>query len=380
MYPKNRTTSACLVNRRLRGDRPVRDQKGNLGSVLLLALIPLVVAMAALAYDISHMVTVQSQLQTAVEAAALSGAQTLIDNPDNAEYHALEVCAENHADGEPVSNDVQQTTVTSLAKMPTVTDGGAVQVTAQRQVEHIYARIFGRYGDGVTATATAGPGAPIQDLGNNQAFPLVVSLDVVPNSGPGRGAGHGNGNNSDSSLGIDTTPMYLKQVGDNVNFYINSQVFKNAAFTSFQEQPANANYITTAMDMFLGLVEEIPGYVPALSVGDFVNLNNGIAGERHLVNDPRRSLLIQKQYIVVPVITGDPAYTQSREVVGFITVKVNSVTATQQGGVVQTISGTLVQGLAKGNGRNFPSTDPNATALNNISARAIRLLPDSEIY
>ncbi len=151
-----------------------------MGALLIAALILCSLAIGALAVDFSHMDAVRSELQNAVDAAALAGASDLVNNPDQAETHAIEVAAANTADGRPLTNDGAGTTVSVQVTPSTGSDPGEVEVSASITVEHLLAKIFGRNSDTLTARSTAGGGNSIVSLSGNQAFPLAVSIDAVP--------------------------------------------------------------------------------------------------------------------------------------------------------------------------------------------------------
>ncbi len=352
---------------------PARGQRGSLAAVLFAGLILICAAVGAIGYDLAHVVTAQNELLNAVEAAAIGGAQSLSDGAQMAEYHALETAERNFADGDPVSNGSPGTTVVAVAQDPDIQDPGFVEVSAERVVEHRLARIFSRATDTVVARAVAGAGGPARKVSSNQLFPLAMSIDTVPRAAGGNGNGNGGGN---SQPAIDSIPLNQKRIGDTVQLYINSQQYKNAAFTSLTEPTANANWIRSAVDQYIGLADKIPGFMPSVEIGDSIYLNNGVVGQKHLARDPRYTMLLGMPYIVVPVISGNPPFNQTRSVVGFIAIKVTDVTINQAGGVVETISGTLVSGLVTGQTGELPASGSAQTdaALEELSAQVIRLV------
>jgi len=321
----------------------------------------------------------QGELQNAVDAAAIGGAKTLGIEPENAEYHALEIAAGNDTDGWPVDNETAGTKVTAVATPPTTNDPGQMEVTATRQLQHMLAVLFDRFNDTITATAIAGTGGTVDDLYEGQAFPLIVSADTVPGIVNGNGVGNGRGNVGNTAS-FDPVPLYLKNIGDEVHLYINSQIFKNAAFTSFTMNPVNATYIKSAIDQYLGIEKYEAGTIPSVEKGDDIYMINGVAGQKHLAQDPRKDLLMARPYIVLPVISGNVPFNQTAEVIGFIAVKVTDVTINQSGGEVETITGTLVHGLVAGEHWTVSQTQNllgNLLSVDHLAPNTIRLMPSS---
>ncbi|MBI4533790.1 MAG: hypothetical protein HY711_07560 [Candidatus Melainabacteria bacterium] len=340
-----------------------RAPKGSLGAVLFGIVLFAILGIGAFALDFAHVLTVQSELQNATDAAALAGAQDLTTNFDNVVPRALQVASSNRADGKAVSNQSPGAIITVNPIPPNLPlDTGSVTVTASMSIRHMLAPIFGRTVDTLVSQSTAGSSGSLNRLGSNQAFPLAVSLDAVPR------------NNN-----IDGQPLYSRQLGDTVDFYINSQQVKNASFTSFTECSSNANYIKGAVAQSLGLEPVQPGFIPSIQVGDSININNGVVGQKHLARSPQFEALTSQPILILPVITGTPPYNQSRQVVGFIGVRVTTVTINQSGGEVETITGTLVRQLARGRGGPTGQTgSPVAdAALLDLSASPLRLLANN---
>lgn len=305
---------------------PTRSARGSLGAVMLAGAVLIVLLISVLAVEFAHTLAVQNELQNSTDAGALAGAHDLWTDLANCEANARAVTAMNKADGHAVVEGVSGTRVSVQVTPPTPLTPGSVEVAASMPIRHLIAPLLGRFTDVVSATSVAGTSGQLFQLFSGQGFPLVPSLTAVPRQN-----------------GVDGTPLYQRRLGDTVTFYINSQQVKNAAFTSFTESSANANYIKSAISQALGLSPEIPGFIPAVSIGDEVNLNNGVVGQQELAKDPLLSALTAPdRVLVLPVITGDPAFNQSRPVVGFIGFQVTSVTFGQGRGIVETITGRLV--------------------------------------
>lgn len=155
-------------------------------------------------------------------------------------------------------------------------------------------------------------------------------------------------------------PLSSANVGDTVVFYINSQQYKNAAFTSLTEKETNANWIDNAIEQSLGLQSPIPGYIPSVKAGDDIYLMNGVAGQKKLASDPDYTALVNKKVLFLPVISGNPPFNQSQKCIGFIAVRVTDVEINQSGGVVESITCKIIRAIGPGTSTT-PIDSGNAT-------------------
>jgi hypothetical protein len=74
-------------------------------------------------------------------------------------------------------------------------------------------------------------------------------------------------------------------------------------------------------------------------------------------------------------MSGEPPYNQERNVVGFVTIKVNGVKINQSGGAVEVINTTLVKGLSRGEGGIPRSGNSNLDqAMKELSPGVVRLI------
>lgn len=397
-----------------------RKEKGILAPFALLALIIAAFAVLALGLDLAHMVYVQNELQTATDAAALSGAQRLADGAGVAEQRAYDVCAMNTANGKTI--DDPDATVTVMVTPNVPGDPGEVTVTAEMEVEHLLAKIFGRTSDMLLTTSTAGAGGSTKSLSGDQAFPFAISLD----------AGHGPGQ-----------PLAGKNVGDVISVTLWPPMAATGGFTTFDDgsvaygielmQPALAApppgggggpdggatgdpyttsdpytggndpgatgmgnttaedlgpgytenegmaYIREAMDQALGLSPERDGYRPLLKVGDYIHLKNGAAGAEHLNNANRANVMVG-QTLILPVIQGGAPYNSTRKIIAFTSVEVTGYKTAQ--GKVKEITGRLAKTIVKGRAGQPLSTGDDAIddALKDISTSVARLItPDTSL-
>ncbi len=311
-----------------------RNESGSLGALMLSALILIVVCIGALATDFAQMLAVKNQLQNAVDAGALAGGQDLWTDVAKAEANAYAVTAKNVADNRLVSNQSPgiQVQVAVTAPAAPATQGKG-QVDGSVQVHNILGGILGRYYDVVTAHAVAGSVGKLQTLNADQAFPLAVSYDSVPaNSG---------------AVGL---PLSSLKIGDIMYLNFNTQKYKNAAWTSLTNPKTNPPYIDPAIDQAIGLKPVVPGYVPSVSIGDDINLTNGVIGEKDMAKSPRYQALIDPDLppLTLPVISGEPPFNQSKKVIGFISFKPTGVILGKGNGPVETLIGTLEKTQLRG--------------------------------
>jgi Flp pilus assembly protein TadG len=342
-----------MNNRRL---RPVRKQVGALGALMFCAVFLIVIAVGAIALDMAHVSSVRTELQNAVDAAALAGAKEIAKDPDNAEQTALEIAGSNNADGKAVDNSIPNRQVTcmvdSISEPPTVT------VDATARVNHMLAPIFGRNSDDISVSSKSAMYQQILTLAANQAFPISVSADQRPN-GPG---------------GTEK-PLNQLHIGDDAVIVVrpSGNPGRNAAWTSFKISSANTNTYVSLIQQNLGLIPpSTTNGIPQLEIGrDTINIDNG-QNVGTGVDSTFSAGIRAKPFIVFPVITGNQ-YNGSRTVVGFATMKVTQITGTNG---TTTFRGRLVKGVVRG----FPGAIPSSgnaqtdAAMQELSAGAVKLL------
>lgn len=327
-----------------------------MGTVLIIPVILMALMFGSMAMDVSHVVSVRQELQSAVDAAAMAGAQSLSTAPDSVEHHAREVCRLNYADGTSVDDASTPMDVSVTVVPSTVTTPGTVRVTAEVTANNILAKIFNNHTTQVRASALAGGTGPLAQMNGTTLFPLAVSLD-------------------DSKKSLNFRPLNELHVGDTFELVINSQQYKNAAFTSFSDPNTNANWIKAAISQSLGLPTNTSVTIPPVKVGDPINLTNGVLGQKALADDPYFSALSQQEVIYLAVVEGSVPFNQSRPLVGFIGVKVNSIAVNKSGGIVEQISVTLKKPLSTGiEGAVAGTTALNTTALNEMAPVSCKLL------
>lgn len=331
----------------------VRSEMGQLASLLVLTTILAVLLSAALAADSVHMHCARVQLQNAADAAALAGALQLDGDGALAQDRAFQVASACVADGRLVGSQSKNTNVNVIVVPSTFGAPGKVEVLAQMYVSHFLMPIMGRAGDWIRVRSVAGPSCIARQCPHNTCFPLAVSWDTVPNG------------NKDQAIALSQM-----HIGDTFRLYINSQKYKNAAFTSFTKDSANAHYIRSAINQILQLEPQVPGLIPSVSVGDNINLNNGVVGQKKLATSPEKEALLALNYIILPAITGDPPFNQARQIIGFIAFDVTAVEVNKTDGAVETITGILKKVAIAS-----PASGPqNWAPIDRLSVQAIKLL------
>ncbi len=122
-----------------------KREEGNALVLIALALVT-ILGFSALAIDIGVMLTARTQLQDAVDAAALAGASGLLFSQAEATNRAIALAGLNDCINQPVVINAANVT------FPTA---GRVQVQASRLLNLFFARVLGINTANITATAAA---------------------------------------------------------------------------------------------------------------------------------------------------------------------------------------------------------------------------------
>jgi hypothetical protein len=344
-----------------------RSQTGAMYTLCAVGFLIMTVGLCAIALDIGHCVVVKGELQKTTDAAAIAGAEDLFKNPTAVQNSANTIAGMNTADGKSVSNKTPDTNVDVQILPQDANNMRRVEVTAHMRIRHMFSGIFGRTSDVISSRSVAGGSGLLTGMPGYSAFPLAVSIDAAP------GTYHGF---PLSPNGFTARPINQAKIGDPIVLYLNSQQYKNAAFTTFTQGPASGGMIHTLIAESLGLASRKTVIIPEVKAGDYIFLNNGIDGEKALAQDPDYSALLAQNAIFLPVISGNPPYNQSRECLGFIAVKVTGVQTNTSAGVVEQINCILVQGLSPGTGGVLPSSgnQQNDQAMQRLALSPIKLL------
>lgn len=332
----------------------MRNERGSLPSLLCLLVVAIIMGLGAFGMDIGHVAAVKHQLQNACDNAAFAGAMDLSTDPDRCESNARAVAQENMADNVAVADGSSAPmNVDVVVNRGSATNFGTVQVTATLRIRHLFAPIFGGFASDITASATAsGAGKLTTMFGGSDGtgtFPMAVGMAALE--------------------GAD--------VGEAITLYLNSQTYKNAAFTSLTEKDANANWLKNAIAQLLGLPAKQEVTIPTVEVGDDIYLNNGIVGQKMLADDPYFTKILEQEVLFLPVMDGDPAYNQTTKVIGFIGVKFTSISRQSNNGMVETMVATIVHPLTDGMSLASMPTTGNATwdaALNGFAPGVVKLI------
>lgn len=208
---------------------PVPKSKRQKGTVLVLITAGIVglAGAAALSVDVGYFFVMRNQLQNAVDAATLAGAQGLIADPGNfssdgqAKRLAIQIAALNRAGGQSVSLSASEITFP---------DGNTVRVQITRPATSFFARVFGVSSVNIQVAAQAvvtpvtGVGGP---NGGMRPWSLVDqfghgALCVPPNDDVVNSPPHGpfNSNPHDWKIG-------------GVTYHVNSDSYKSPYDSSF---------------------------------------------------------------------------------------------------------------------------------------------------
>jgi Flp pilus assembly protein TadG len=319
-----------MNNRHLNG--LLTDQSGALALVTGLVMTVLM-GFAALAFDLSHLYTVRTELQRVVDAAARAGARglrpaalpLLTDPPSdpncaNGAAHALEVAtnAFNKVDtsvvnATDVTVDVGQwnyTTHTFAAGCTLSVNG--VRVTAvRRDISLFFASILGRGPVTETATSTA-----VMDWA--------------------KGVGKG-------TLPIAINKRYVKQ---GTQLYINFTPDPLDDGGWFADPPASASAKT-----FRDYIDNAS--CPPLNVGDLINLQNG--NDSGVLNDLANKLADRNGnwLTFLPIVDCD-RFNGNEPIIGFCPFNITNVDSTSQNkGVYGTVMGVSQSDTADPGGENY---------------------------
>jgi hypothetical protein len=328
--------------------------------MLLLVLLLVIVVFGILAIDIGHNITVRTELQNAVDAGALAGARDYVDADHYglAYNDALSTTMKNSADGMTVGYPSSGSEIKVLSTGPA--NGslpGLCQVNGKMEIPSVLGSFFGQDRSVVSVSARAHGYGSVTAVPANFLFPLAVSADTV--------SGH-------------EQPLYKCHIGDHVTFYLNSRKYTNAAFTGLNA-PGDASSVNDAMEKVLSQNKvSTDNYV---EIGKKISLlNNNL----HRVSDLSRGAiageLVSRGNFILPLITGDGPYIQSRPVDGFVGVHIDGVRTESDGAIA--INATIVKSVVHGK----PGTVGSPTGIfavdqgiQNISPGAVLLSPNTDL-
>lgn len=339
-----------------------RTERGSVAALLPAAILICVIGIGAFALDVSHNVTVRTELQSATDAAALAGARALLEEKTakNCESDALSMAEKNTADGHPVSNTSSDTEVTASSQNTAMESQYSCSVQANTSIQNMFAKLFGRERETINTASHAIAARSITGIPYNAGFPLAISIDTT-NGGA-------------------QSPLMSKKIGDTIIIDLNSQQYKNAAWTSYTLPNPNSNWVNNAIDKILGTNPKEDVTIPRLDIGDTVNFTNGVTQQKELARSDRLEELKSVKGLVLPLMAGEPPYNQARKCVGFITLDVVDVKLNQSGGevmsIIAKITKDIVNGATPGEVRSTNRNDVNQN-LNELSAGTVKLVDEA---
>lgn len=282
-----------------------RNQRGAAATVLLSLFILITMAVSSLAMDIAHAVLVRTQLQNAVDSAALAGAYaaglglSTSSRSASAVAYATAIAAANKADNLSVSNSSPGMSVQISANA--ATSPTTVTVVATRTISPIFSRLVGAYSFPVSARAVATGALGLSTVSNQQVYNLAVSINCVPNSGPQARSPL----NSYTGVGAQNRQF---------NLVLSPQGARNCGWVTDWTNCHN----------------------PSLSVGSSqVNLTSGFISYQTLN-------LYPGQMLIVPLVQESGSFNSKRTVIGVVGFRISSIK------YPDTISGYITTPICKG--------------------------------
>lgn len=337
----------------------MRSNNGVIGiSVCCLAIFVLLM-ISTLALDISHVSLVKTELQNAVDAAALGGAKFIDVDSAEAQKLALTIAARNKADGRFVSRQSGDTKVSVRVVESKQEEPGRITVQATMRIRHVLGPIFGHFTDDVHAIAHAGFTGTADKMDEGRVFPLAISIDALP-----------------AQAGLREFSLQQHQLADSVSLNMDAQEVTNAAFTTFDQNAFDYNALRTFLRQSIHPPEPEDNRVPAVRVGDIIHLSDGLAGQLEL-SSPENMKALEGKIVCFPVFVGYPQQKSDVEVLGFVSGVIESIGFNSGRRVVDTITVKLLKN-AQGahNGRPMETgEDVTDHALRLLSSTTVKLLP-----
>ncbi len=235
----------------------LRSKSGSTILVMMLSCMLVLLGIGTFATDIGHNVVVRTELQNAVDAAALAGVKDLIDpanwNSGASDFDALQVCKSNSADGRAVANSSPGTTVSVTSVPPSSSSQGSCTVNASMVIDNTLARLVDHNFDTVNVSSTAYVGSALSSP-KGALLPVIANISSFMNGGAPLPAG---------------SPVTLRFSADNNSDNAHFTTFSSKANTNVQVQvqaqwdpPGASNQIQTQLQ---GPVAN-PGYATQVQV------------------------------------------------------------------------------------------------------------------
>jgi len=390
-----------------------RNESGSVMAVLPVIVVVAVIGLGAIGLDVAHNITTRTSEQSATDSAALSGVAYVVQNnlgadtalgtanpvggvqisslvggvSTGAQTAAVNVAANNTADGKAVSS-AGGATVTTTITGPSGTavggpsypgNNGTCQVNSSMPIRNMFSSIIGRPTDVVPVQSNATGYTSVVGVDPNQVFPIAVSLDSL--------TGHST-TPSDNNL-----PLYMCKVGTQTAFTL-EEPCANAAWTTFNAlanpsaypaETAQLNWINSAIAPYNGTSFATGVTVPSQLVGEKNSQGTQPTGSAKLgdpyqaggidlwgaLSNPTNFSASLPLTVNLPVIAGDqpfrettkngaavggtatsPYGPQTHPLLGFVGFKITNAVygadPTTGATELQYIQGTIVKTLVKG--------------------------------
>ncbi len=295
-----------------------------------------VLVLSSLAVDITHRVAVQDGLQHAVDAAALAGAQQLINNgsAQTAKSAAVSIATANTVDNIAITDNPPATAV--AVSVNTTANPKTVTVTVQRTMINLFASLLNHPTSQVTASATASASQGLSTVNPNQVGTIAVSLDYVPSSGPEQN-------------------QALQTITAGQSFTIDLANNDNSGQGNCNQKEANGCLIRSIGS------SDISTLSSSLSLGStqvqYPGSNAGVAQWTSLINN---GIIQVGDTLAMVLVTGTPPgsqQTQNLTVVGVCGLNITSLNSSKK-----LITGTIQDPITlSGQGGSAPSTGSTTT-------------------
>lgn len=167
----------------VRSPQRLRDRRGA-AVLLLLAMMIALMGILSVVIDTSRLMALKSQMQTAVDAAALAGAFAIVDGAgDGARDVAIAYALKNYAEAEGVVVEPEDITFGvwdrdnwTFVPLPSAVGADAIDVQARRDVTNYLAWILGAPRSGAWARATAWTEAPVSETDCVKPWSIPMEL------------------------------------------------------------------------------------------------------------------------------------------------------------------------------------------------------------
>lgn len=328
----------------------IRGQRGSLAVLAFIGMMPLLAAIGAIGVDTMHVNSTKGELQKALDAGALAGANELwrywSDSPNgkSAEASARAVAGTNNpVDGRLIDDADPKMKLSVFVDPPAANGtGGKVTLFGEIEIRGIFSHMFGVNFQTVTAHSQAGPSGTASTAMAGSLFPLVVSIGEIGPDGTTLGSKNLN----------DTFKLGWKPGSDNV------------FWTGLENSPpaSSASNVDKLMTAYRNPGDS-NGH-KSVSINDPIDFSNGTQAS----NISRLAADFVGKTLMLPIIDGTSAPSP---VIGWFGLKVTGVLVN---GANSEVTGTITNGTIYGTGAPPPPNATWNTFLSQINISPSRLL------